>query len=95
MPTLSRRHNRAFAKALVDNPVSQSLATYGTNVLVNVINESGGLPTKNFTLGQFDGHDKISGETMHDIILERGGKPKHNCHAGCVIQCSQIYIRQG
>ncbi len=83
--------NRAFAKSLVNNPVSQTLATYGTNALVNVINEAGALPTKNFTLGQFDGHDKISGETMYDIIQERGGKPKHNCHAGCVIQCSQIY----
>ena len=83
--------NRAFAKALVDNPISQSLKTYGTNVLVNVINEAGALPTKNFTLGQFEGHDKISGETMHDLIQERGGKPSHNCHAGCVIQCSQIY----
>jgi len=83
--------NRAFAKALVDNQVSQTLGTYGTNALVNVINEAGALPTKNFTSGQFEGHDKISGETMYDIIQERGGKPKHNCHAGCVIQCSQIY----
>ena len=83
--------NRAFGKALVNNPTSQALATYGTNVLVNVINEAGGLPTKNFTAGQFEGHDKISGETMYDIIQERDGKPKHNCHAGCVIQCSQIY----
>ncbi|MBE0585615.1 MAG: aldehyde ferredoxin oxidoreductase C-terminal domain-containing protein, partial [Desulfofustis sp.] len=41
--------------------------------------------------GQFDGHDKISGETMYDLIQERGGKPKHGCHPGCVIQCSQIY----
>jgi aldehyde:ferredoxin oxidoreductase len=83
--------NRTFAKALMDHPVTETLATYGTNALINVINEAGGLPTKNFTLGQFDGHDKISGETMYDIIQERGGKPKHNCHAGCVIQCSQIY----
>jgi aldehyde:ferredoxin oxidoreductase len=28
---------------------------------------------------------------MHDVIEERGGKPKHNCHKGCVIQCSQIF----
>jgi aldehyde:ferredoxin oxidoreductase len=83
--------NRAFAKALVDNQISQGLKTYGTNILVNVINEAGALPTRNFTQGQFEGHDKISGETMHDIIQERGGKPSHNCHAGCVIQCSQIY----
>lgn len=90
-PEAFKTANRAFSKALVDHPVSQALGQYGTNVLVNIINESGGLPTKNFTSGQFDGHEAISGETMHDTIVERGGKPKHNCHPGCVIQCSQIY----
>lgn len=83
--------NKVFTKALVDHPVSQALGTYGSNVLVNIINEAGGLPTKNFSSGQFEGHEQISGETMHDLIVERGGKPKHGCHAGCVIQCSQIY----
>ncbi len=83
--------NRTFAKALVDNPISKALAQYGTNVLVNIINEAGGIPTKNFTSGQFEGHESISGETMYDTIVARGGKPKHNCHPGCVIQCSQIY----
>ena len=83
---------RTFAKALLDHPVSgEGLPTYGTNVLVNILHEAGGLPTRNFTYGQFDGHDQISGETMHDTIVERGGKPKHGCHAGCIIQCSQVY----
>lgn len=90
-PEAFKTANRAFAKALVDNPISKALAQYGTNVLVNIINESGGLPTRNFTSGQFAGHEAISGETMHDTIVARGGKPKHNCHAGCVINCSQIY----
>ncbi len=83
---------RTFAKALLDHPVSgEGLPTYGTNVLVNILNEAGGLPTRNFTTGQFEAHDKISGETMHDTIVARGGKPKHGCHAGCIIQCSQVY----
>ncbi len=90
-PEKFKTANRTFTKALVDNPISQALGTYGTNVLVNIINEAGALPTRNFTCGQFDGHEEISGETMHDIIVEREGKPKHNCHKGCVIQCSQIY----
>ncbi len=90
-PDKFKEANRVFAKALVDHPISQGLGQYGTNVLVNIINEAGGLPTRNFTSGQFDGHEAISGETMHDTILERGGKVKHNCHAGCVIQCSQVY----
>jgi aldehyde:ferredoxin oxidoreductase len=90
-PDAFKEANRTFAKALVDHPVSQALGQYGTNVLVNIINEAGGLPTKNFTQGQFEGHEAISGETMHDTIQQRGGKVKHNCHVGCVIQCSQVY----
>ncbi len=83
---------RTFAKAILEHPVSgEGLPTYGTNVLVNVLNEAGGLPTKNFRYGNFEGHDKISGETMRETIVKRGGKPKHGCHAGCIIQCSQIY----
>jgi aldehyde:ferredoxin oxidoreductase len=83
---------KGFAKALVEHPVSgQSLKQYGTDVLVNILNEAGGLPTRNFRYGQFEGHQKISGETMYDTIVSRGGKPSHGCHAGCVIQCSQVY----
>ena len=83
---------RAFTKALVDHPVSgQALKTYGTDVLVNILNEAGGLPTRNFRFGRFAGADKISGETMREIILKRNGKPHHACHAGCVMQCSQVY----
>lgn len=83
---------RIFAKTLLDHPVSgQGLPTYGTDVLVNILNEAGGLPTRNFTSGQYADHDKISGETMHDTIVARGGMPTHPCHPGCQIQCSQIY----
>ena len=91
-PEKFKTASKAFSKALVDHPVSgQGLPTYGTNVLVNILNEAGGLPTRNFTYGQYEFHDKVSGEFMHDRIVERGGKPKHGCHAGCLIQCSQIY----
>ena len=83
---------RTFAKALLENPVSgQSLKMYGTDVLVNILNESGGLPTRNFRDGQFAGAEKISGETLRETIISRNGKPHHACHAGCVIQCSQVY----
>ncbi|BCR04451.1 aldehyde ferredoxin oxidoreductase [Desulfuromonas versatilis] len=94
-PEKFKQAARTFAKALLDHPVSgEGLPTYGTNVLVNILHEAGGLPTRNFTLGQFDGHDKICGETMHDTIVKRGGKPKHGCHAGCIIQCSQVYLNE-
>jgi aldehyde:ferredoxin oxidoreductase len=84
---------RTFAKALLDHPVcGGALGDYGTNVLVNIVNEVGALPTKNFRSGQFDQHELISGEKMAEMIKARGGKTKHGCHAGCVMQCSQVFV---
>lgn len=91
-PEAFKEAARTFAKTLLDHPVSgKGLPTYGTDVLVNILNEAGGLPTRNFTRGSFEGHDRISGETMHDTIVARKGSPTHPCHPGCIIRCSQIY----
>jgi len=67
------------------------LPSFGTNVLTNILNEAGAYPTRNFTNGVFEGHDKISGETQAATMTERGGQPTHGCHRGCIIQCSGIY----
>jgi aldehyde:ferredoxin oxidoreductase len=92
-PDKFRTAAKIFAKSLLDHPVSgEGLPTYGTNILINILNEAGGLPTKNFRYGQCGHHEKISGETMHETIVARGGKHKHGCHAGCIIQCSQVYV---
>ena len=81
-----------FNKGLLSHPVSgNALPKYGTNVLINILNEAGGLPTKNFRMGQFEGAEKICGETMYDNIMSREGDPTHGCHVGCVIRCSQTY----
>jgi len=84
---------RKFAASLKKHPVtSEGLPTYGTNVLANVINGAGGYPTRNFSQGQFEGTEAISGERQHDLILERGGIIAHACHRGCTIKCSRIYV---
>ncbi|HHI82959.1 MAG TPA: aldehyde ferredoxin oxidoreductase, partial [Rhizobiales bacterium] len=50
---------------LAENAVTgQGLPAYGTQVLMNVINEIGALPTKNFDEVQFDGAHDISAEAM-------------------------------
>jgi len=52
-------------KILADNAVTGSgLPTYGTQVLMNVINEVGALPTRNHQDVQFDGAKDISAEAM-------------------------------
>lgn len=93
-PDKFRAAARVFARALLDHPVSgEGLAAYGTNVLVNIINEAGGLPAYNFKEGRIDHADNISGETLNATITERGGEGKvsHACHRGCIIRCSQWY----
>ncbi|MDD2321373.1 MAG: aldehyde ferredoxin oxidoreductase C-terminal domain-containing protein [Geobacteraceae bacterium] len=91
-PDKFKAQARIFAKSMLDHPVSgQGLPTYGTNILVNILNEAGGLPTKNFRFGRCDHAEKICGETMHDVIVSRKGNPSHGCHAGCIIKCSQLY----
>ncbi len=68
------------------------LNLYGTNVLMNIINEAGGLPTRNFSAGQFEGASLISGEMVAEMVEKRGGgMTGHGCHAGCIIKCSNIY----
>jgi aldehyde:ferredoxin oxidoreductase len=69
------------------------LNAYGTDVLMNIVNEAGGLPTRNFSAGQFEGAAKISGEAIAEVVEKRDGKGMtgHGCHPGCIIQCSNIY----
>ena len=89
---LFKEARKEWVDILRGHPVtSQGLPGFGTAVLVNVINEAGALPTKNFRMGKFDGAEKISGETLAANIEKRGGKTKHGCHTGCIIQCSQVY----
>ena len=69
------------------------LNTYGTAVLINIMNEAGGLPTNNFSSGRFDGAAKIAGEAIFDGNKERLGKELYNhaCSPGCIIQCSNTW----
>ncbi|MEW6351653.1 MAG: aldehyde ferredoxin oxidoreductase C-terminal domain-containing protein [Thermodesulfobacteriota bacterium] len=89
-----KQATEVFRAALREHPVTKpggGLAVYGTNVLVNVINEAGAFPTRNFSEGRFEGAGKISGETMHDTIKARGGKTTHAGCTTCIIQCSNVY----
>lgn len=83
---------KKFAQILLNHPVcGQGLPSYGTNILMNIVNEAGALPTKNFRRGRFDQANQISGEKLVEVAVQRGGKATHSCHHGCVMRCSNIY----
>jgi aldehyde:ferredoxin oxidoreductase len=91
-PEKFKEANKAFVEGLKKHPITgEGLPSFGTNVLTNVINEAGALPTHNFQTGRFDGAGNISGEAQSETMKARGGKVKKGCHKGCVIQCSGIY----
>ncbi|MHA2036512.1 MAG: aldehyde ferredoxin oxidoreductase family protein [Promethearchaeota archaeon] len=84
--------------ALGEHPVTQpngGLNSYGTSVLVNIINEAGGLPQRNFSSGQDERAEKISGEVKAEEIKKRGGVRPHFCSLGCIIQCSEVWTKPG
>ncbi len=73
-------------KLLKASPLtSQALPEFGTAVVMNVINEIGALPTRNFQQSQFEDADKISGEAITDNILVKN----QACWA-CPITCTRI-----
>jgi aldehyde:ferredoxin oxidoreductase len=80
-------------KILADNAVTgQGLPTYGTQVLMNVINEIGALPTRNHRESQFEEANKISAEAMHEK-RPSDGKAQLVTNAacfGCTIACGRI-----
>ena len=82
----------AGKKVLAENAVTgQGLPTYGTQVLMNVINEVGSLPTHNHRDVQFDGAGNISAEAMHETRAD-GTKnliTNQACFA-CTIACGRV-----
>lgn len=78
---------QARAKWLAENVMNKARGLYdlGTASGLLYLNRSGGLPTRNFQQGTFEGADRISGEAMRDsILVDRG-----NCFA-CPVRCKRV-----
>ena len=94
------RDFKAFMKATSDgkavlagNAVTgQGLPAYGTQVLMNVINETGALPTRNHREVQFEGAGRISAEAMAEKRPSDGkaNLVRNQACFGCTIACGRI-----
>ncbi len=83
--------------ALMEHAITKpkgGLNSYGTAILINILNEAGGLPTRNFREGRFEGAAKIAGEAIFENNKKRAGKEvyNHGCSPGCIIQCSNTVL---
>ena len=83
----------AFNKFVATNARVEVLRDYGTASTVGPVQTMGGLPTRNFSAGQFEFAKNIDGDRMREVILQRGGvgTPTEACMDGCVIRCSNIF----
>lgn len=89
---------KKLTEALREHAITKpkgGLNTYGTAVLINIMNEAGGLPTRNFSSGRFAGAAKIAGEAIFEGNKSRLGREiyNHACSPGCIIQCSNTWYK--
>ena len=77
--------NYELKKWIKANPLtSEAMPKFGTSMLVNLVNEAGALPTRNFTETQFEMAENISGEMLTDKILQKNS----GCY-NCPIRCER------
>jgi aldehyde:ferredoxin oxidoreductase len=83
---------KIFAQAVLADEFTQELAEFGSAVLVEPINAAGAFPTRNARQGQYEDAEKISGETLSQVIKKRGGVLRHKGCAQCIINCSNEFL---
>ena len=89
-------HKRALAAIMdeknITSPRKGALSVYGTNVLTNITNNMGGLPTRNSQLTSFgDRAEKTGGEYVKEHYLIKDP----TCHA-CPVACKkEVEAKEG
>lgn len=85
-PDQFKKVSKHLLEAMKKNPVTgEGLPTYGTAILINIINNAGALPYKNWQMSLNPDADKISGETLAKTYLI-----KRRACWGCTIACGRV-----
>jgi len=89
--------SRKLTKILREDPKTDNRHNFGTPAVLSLCNALGILPTRNFSSGQFERAEEISGEMVAELIEKRGGQTGGEarrglpCVQGCVIACSNVF----
>jgi aldehyde:ferredoxin oxidoreductase len=83
-PEKLRELGRKLARQVRDNPLSWDLQHRGTPGLVEPLNNSGMLPTRNFRQGEFEGVDDLKWEAYESELLIA----RRTCFA-CAVRCKR------
>jgi aldehyde:ferredoxin oxidoreductase len=91
-PQKFKENVAAITKGVLSNAFSLGLRNLGTPQIVMITQTAGALPTKNFSMGQFDKAENICGEHMEEMLKKRpNAETTHKCMNGCILSCSNIY----
>lgn len=85
---------RCMTKIKENGVTGSGLPTYGTAVLVNIINENGVFPTDNFQRGVFPAAEELSGETLSAKYLKKKD-PCFRCPIACGRYCEVDDVKGG
>lgn len=90
---LFKAAQKLYTTEVMAHPQTAIYRDYGTASLVALCQGIGALPTRNFSSGTFEMADKISGETLRDIMLARPDScnPSTACMPGCTIRSSNVF----
>jgi len=101
MPTFKDRKKviqgvKEYNKLLKEDDLIKAFKDYGTAMVTDLTNETGGLPVNNFTSGRLVDTNKetlkMGGTYIRELNLSRGGQTSHACMPGCMIECSNVYV---
>jgi aldehyde:ferredoxin oxidoreductase len=90
---LLRDTSKEFVQMILADPKTENRHKYGTPAILMAANALGLLTTRNFSVGQFEHAEAISGDRVAEVIEERSGEGRSGtlCVRGCVIQCSNVF----
>jgi aldehyde:ferredoxin oxidoreductase len=75
---------RQFVKNVMNDPRQQFLQEFGTAGYLEVHNDKGIQPSRNFVDAFFDEASKIGGKALNEILVKRD-----NCY-GCPVRCKRV-----
>jgi aldehyde:ferredoxin oxidoreductase len=92
-PAAFKAAQKEYTKALLAHPQTKVYHDFGTVGVLMLCQQFGGLPTRNFSSGQFEQAEQLSADTFRETLLARQGECQvsHACMAGCTIQSSNVF----
>jgi aldehyde:ferredoxin oxidoreductase len=85
-PQAFRQAQKLFNQVLIAHPQTASYRDFGTAAMVMMCNNFGALPTLNFSSGEYQQAEEISGEMLRSTLWRGGDCESHVPVSGCTIR---------